>query len=269
MDLNSTDFCVEVEAPLVAERYKAGNFAVLMTNPHGERIPMSIMKTEDGKISMFIAKLGKTTKELYKTLDKFEHVIGPMGNPINVKKYGNVVVASDLVCGHAENYALCNALSKVEGNHVTSFQTFATSDMVYPAEMRAEKVCDEYHLTTEDGSLGEEGHYIDMIEERLEKGEKIDIIFAGGNLSNLQELSEMTKSYNVPTIVTVRQIMVDASGMCGSCRVFIDGKMKLACIDGPMFDAHKVDWGSALRRPNMFAEKETVAAKLCQEAGRC
>lgn len=269
MDLNSADFYVEVEAPLVAERFKAGNFTVLMTNPHGERIPMSIMKVEDGKIAMFIKKLGKTSMELYKTLNTFEHVIGPMGNPINVKKYGNVVVASDLVCGHAENYAISKALSSVEGNHVTSFQTFPTSDDVYPDEVLAEKVCDEYHLTTEDGSRGEEGHYIDILEERLEKGEKIDIIFAGGALPNLKELGEMTESYNVPTIVTVRQIMVDASGMCGACRVFIDGKMKLACIDGPMFDAHKVDWESALRRPNMFVAKETVATKLCQETGRC
>ena len=181
MDINSTDFYVEVEAPLVAERFKAGNFTVLMTNPHGERIPMSIMKAEDGKISMFIKASGKTTMELHKSLDSFEHVIGPMGTPVEIKKYGNVIVASDLVCGHAENYAICDALSKIEGNHITSFQTFPTSDDVYPDEVLAEKVCDKYHLTTEDGSRGEEGHYLDMVEDMLKKGEKIDMIFAGGD----------------------------------------------------------------------------------------
>ena len=268
MDLNEADYYVEVEAPLVAERFQAGNFTVLMTNPRGERIPMSIMKAEDGKIAMFIKKLGKTSKELYKSLDTFENVIGPMGKPIEVKKYGNVVVASDLVCGHAENYAICKAL-KEAGNHVVSFQTFPTADEVYPEEVWTKPVCDEFHLTTEDGSKGEEGHYIDMLEDMLESGEKVDIIFAGGALPNLKELGEMTKKYNVPTIVTVRQIMVDASGMCGACRVFVDGEMQLACIDGPMFDAHKVDWDAALRRPSMYVEQEAIATQACVEKGRC
>ncbi len=268
MDLNSEDFYVEVEAPLVAERFRAGNFVVLITVPHGERIPMSIMKAEDGKISMFIKKLGKTSWELYKSLDQFEHVIGPMGKPIDVKKYGRVVVASDLVCGHAENYALCKAL-KEAGNYVISFQTFPTAEEVYPEEVLARPVCDEYHLTTEDGSKGEEGHYLDILEEMLESGEKIDIIFAGGSLPNLKELGDLTKDYNIPTIVTVRQIMVDASGMCGACRVFVDGEMQLACIDGPMFDAHKIDWDAALRRPMMYVEQEKIAYERCKKLGRC
>ncbi len=268
MDLNKDDFYVEVEAPLVAERFKAGNFVILMTVPQGERIPMSIMKAEDGKIAMFIKKLGKTSRELYKSLDQFEHVIGPMGKPIEIKKYGTVVVASDLVCGHAENYAICKAL-KEAGNRVISFQTFPTKDDVYPEEVWTKEVCDEFHLTTEDGSMGEEGHYIDLLEEMLENGEKVDIVFAGGSLPNLKELGEMTKEYGIPTIVTVRQIMVDASGMCGACRVFIDGEMQLACIDGPMFDAHKVDWDAALRRPSMYQSKEAIALQKCIEAGRC
>ena len=268
MDLNSDDFYVEVEAPLVAERFKAGNFTVLMTVPQGERIPMSIMKAEDGKIAMFIKKLGKTSRELYKELDTFENVIGPMGKPVDIKNYGNVVVASDLVCGHAENYAISKAL-KEAGNHVTSFQTFPTTADVYPEEVWAKPVCDEFHLTTEDGSMGEEGHYIDMLEDMLESGEKVDMIFAGGALPNLKELGEMTKDYNVPTIVTVRQIMVDASGMCGACRVFVDGEMQLACIDGPMFDAHKVDWVAALRRPKMYTEMEKASLEHCKELGRC
>jgi ferredoxin--NADP+ reductase len=268
MDLNSDDYYVEVEAPLVAERFKAGNFTVLMTVPHGERIPMSIMKAEDGKIAMFIKKLGKTSVELYKELDTFENVIGPMGKPIDVKNYGTVVVASDLVCGHAENYAICKAL-KEAGNKVISFQTFPTEKDIYPEEVWTKPVCDEFHLTTEDGSKGEEGHYIDLLEEMLENGEKVDIIFAGGSLPNLKELGEMTKEHNIPTIVTVRQIMVDASGMCGACRVFVDNEMQLACIDGPMFDAHKVDWDAALRRPSMYAAMEKVALEHCKELGRC
>ena len=268
VDLNSGDYYVEVEAPLVAEKFKAGNFAVLMTVPHGERIPMSIMKAEDGRIGMYIKKLGKTSYELDKSLDTFEHVIGPMGNAIEVKKYGRVVVASDLVCGHAENYAACKALREVEGNHVISIESFPTKGEVYPDEFLAEDVADEFHLMTEDGSLGEKGHYLDRIAGMLKEG-KVDKIFAGGDLPKLKELGELTRPYGVSAVVTVRQIMVDASGMCGACRVFLNGAMKLACIDGPMFEADEVDWETALRRVGMFKEKETIAMEFCRKEGRC
>lgn len=259
VNLNSEDYLIEVTAPLVAEKFQPGHFVVFITHPKGERIPMSILKVEDDKISMVIKRLGKTSREIdnYKVGDTFETIIGPLGNPIDIKKYGNVVFASDLVCGHAENYASSNALRKVKGNHVISMQTFPTKDMIY-FEKELRSISDEYYITTIDGSYGIKGHYLDVLEQLLKEG-KVNMVFAGGDLTNLKKLAELTKSYNVPAMVTIRQIMVDATGMCGSCRVFIEGEMKLTCIDGPMFDAHKVNFDDVISRLTMFKEKEAQA----------
>ncbi len=259
-DLNSADFVMDVIAPEVAKRFKPGNFAVLLTIPNGERIPMSIERAEGDKITMYIKKLGKTSRELntWKVGDSFHKIIGPMGTAPTLKKFGTVVFASDLVCGHAENNAMCRELKKIEGNHVISIQSFPTKDDIYPEKELSKKYADEYILATEDGSAGKKGHYLDIIQELLEE-RKIDQVFAGGGIPPLQKLSELTKKYNVPVMTTVRQIMVDATGMCGSCRVFVGGEQKLACIDGPMFDGQKVDWKAAISRLAMFKNKEAEA----------
>ena len=265
-DLNAADYVIDVIAPKVAEKFKPGNFAVLLTIPNGERIPMSIEKAEDGKITMFIKKLGKTSRELdaWKVGDSFFKIIGPMGTAPALKKFGTVIFASDLVCGHAENNAMCRELKKINGNHVISIQSFPTKKDVYPKKERSKQYADEYILATGDGSMGRKGDMLDVLQEMLEE-RKIDMIFAGGDIPALQKLSKLTKKYNVPTMTTVRQIMVDATGMCGSCRVFVDGKQKLACIDGPMFDGHKVDWEAAISRLAMFKGKEAEAMECYNE----
>ena len=266
MDLNKGDYVIEVTAPNVAEKFQPGNFAILMTREKGERIPMSIQKGENGKISMFIKRLGKTSKELdnYKVGDCYFQVIGPLGTAPEMKKYGNVVFCSDLVCGHAENYAFCKELSKIEGNHVISIQTFPTEADIYPESELAKNVCDEYYLTTIDGSRGRKGHYLDIIKELIDQ-RKVDYIFAGGDLPKLRDLGELTKPYLIPTIVTVRQIMVDGTGMCGSCRVFVDGEMKLTCIDGPMFDVHKLNFQDILHRVGMYKSEECKAMEAWEK----
>ena len=258
-DLNPKDYLMEVKAPMVAKKIQPGQFVILMTHAKGERIPMSVQKAENGSVTLFIRKLGKTSVELYtyKVGDHFENVIGPMGTAVEIKKYGNVAVCSDLVCGHAENYALCKALSQVEGNHVISMQTFPSKEMIY-LEEELRGVSDEYYITLEDGSYGIKGHYRDILEKMMKDG-KIDMVFAGGRTGEYPLLADLTKEYNVPAMVTLRPIMVDATGMCGSCRVFIDGEMKLACIDGPMFDAHKINYEELLNRVKMFKKEEATA----------
>jgi ferredoxin/flavodoxin---NADP+ reductase len=258
-DLNPKDYLMEVKAPMVAKKIQPGQFVILMTHAKGERIPMSVQKAENGNVTMFIRKLGKTSVELYtyKVGDHFENVIGPMGTAVEIKKYGNVAVCSDLVCGHAENYALCKALSQVEGNHVISMQTFPSKEMMY-LEEELRGVSDEYYITLEDGSYGINGHYRGILEKIMKEG-KIDMVFAGGRIGEYSLLADLTKEYNVPAMVTLRPIMVDATGMCGSCRVFIDGEMKLACIDGPMFDVHKVNFEELLNRVKMFKKEEATA----------
>ena len=259
-NLNSADYLIDVVAPEVAKKFKPGNFAVLLTIPNGERIPMSIEKAENDKVTFYIKKLGKTSQELdtFNVGDSLYKVIGPMGTAPTLKKFGTVIFASDLVCGHAENNAMCRKLKEIEGNHVIAIQSFPTKADIYPKTELAKNYADEFILATEDGSAGQKGHYLDIMKELLET-RKIDMVFAGGGIPPLQKLSELTKEYNVPVMTTVRQIMVDATGMCGSCRVFIDGEQKLACIDGPMFDGQKVDWEAAISRLSMFKKKETEA----------
>lgn len=259
-DISENDYLLEVYAPQVAEKFKPGNFTVLLTVKNGERIPMSIKEVKDGSITMFIKKLGKTSLELRKFNigDTLEAVIGPMGTPPEMKKYGNVLVCSDLVCGHAENYAISAGLKKIEGNNVISIQSFPSDACIYPESQRTENVCDKYILSTVNGETGRKGHYTEFIKDVIEE-ENVDTIFAGGDIPSLKRLSEITKPMNIPTIVTVRQIMIDATGMCGSCRVFLDGEMKLTCIDGPMFDAHKLNFDDIINRLAMFKREENKA----------
>jgi ferredoxin--NADP+ reductase len=258
-DLNEQDYLIEVEAPHVAERLKPGQFVVLMIREKGERIPMSVQKAEDGRITMFIKRLGKTSLQLddYNVGDSFYQVIGPMGNAFPIQRYGTVVWCSDLVCGHAENYAYCEALSKVEGNHVISIQTFPTKKDVY-MEDELRSVSQEYHVTTMDGTYGVKGHYTDVLEGLLEE-RRIDLVMGCGDIKMLKAMADITRRHGVPAKSVLRQIMVDATGMCGACRVFIDGEMKLTCIDGPLFDAHKVNFDEVINRLNMFKKPEAFA----------
>ncbi|AFK22571.1 ferredoxin-NADP(+) reductase subunit alpha [Pyrococcus sp. ST04] len=225
---------------------------------------MSVFKADDGRVAMFIRKLGKTSLQLYyeyKPGDEIYSFLGPLGRPIKIKNYGNVVFASDAVCGHAENYALLKVM-KEKGNYTISIQTFEDKNHVYPEEFLAKRVADEYYLTTLDGSAGIKGHYLDVLKQLIEK-DKVDVVFAGGKLGFLAKLAELTRPYGIPTYATVRQIMVDGTGMCGSCRVLYDGRIKFACRDGPVFDAHKIDWEDAIRRnEERFTEQERLAKEL-------
>jgi ferredoxin--NADP+ reductase len=261
-DLNKDDYLIEVEAPHVAEKLKPGHFVILMTHESGERIPMSVKSAENGSIVMFIKRLGKTSLELddYKVGDSLYEVIGPQGNAFPMKNYGNVVWCSDLVCGHAENYAYCEALSKVEGNHVISIQSFPTKDDVY-GEDDLRSVSDEYYVTTIDGTYGRKGHYLNIVEDLLEE-KRVDLVLGCGDIGKLRDMAKLTKKYGVPAKAVLRQIMVDGTGMCGACRVFIDGAMKLTCVDGPLFDAHKVNFDEVINRLGMFKQPEQLAKEL-------
>ena len=259
-NLSAIDFFMEVEAPHIARSWKVGQFVVLIPDEKGERVPMSVYYAEDGKIGMFIRRHGVTTFKLWyekNVGDEILSITGPLGKPIDVKYYGNVVFVSDAVCAQAESYATLKAM-KEAGNYTIAIQTFENKNNVYPEKYLAKPVADEHYLTTEDGSVGIKGHYLNVLKELIEK-DKVDIVFGGGKLGSLKKLAELTRPYGIPTIVTVRQIMVDGTGMCGSCRVLYDGEIKFACRDGPMMDAHKIDWDDAIKRNARFAEQEKIA----------
>jgi ferredoxin--NADP+ reductase len=268
-DLNSEDYLVEIKAPLIAKKWKPGQFVIFCLHEKGERIPMSIYDVDVGRgtITMFIKKLGKTSLELYNSFEvgsTIKDVIGPLGNSIELREYGNVVVASDLVCGHAENYAISKALKEI-GNYIISIQGFPTNDMVYLKEKeKLRKIADEYYIVTEDGSYGIKGLYTDVLKKVLGEHD-IDMVFAGGTFPVLKKVADITKSYNVSAMVTLRTIMVDGTGMCGSCRVEVDGQTKFACVDGPIFDAHKVNFDLVIKRNERFEEEEEQARERYEE----
>jgi ferredoxin--NADP+ reductase len=261
-DLNKQDYLIEIEAPRVAQKLQPGQFVILMTHEDGERIPMSVKSTDDKTIIMYIKRLGKTSLELddLKVGDSIYQVIGPQGKAFKIQKYGNIVWCSDLVCGHAENYAYCEALSKIKGNHVISIQSFPTKDDAY-GEEDLRSVSHEYYLTTYDGTYGRKGHYNDVLQDLLEEN-RVDLVFGCGDIGKLRDMAELTKKYDVPARAVLRQIMIDGTGMCGACRVFIDGVMKLTCVDGPLFDAHKVNFDEVINRLNMFKKPEQLAKDL-------
>ena len=164
-DLSSEDYLIKVEAPLVAKKWKPGNFVVLRLHDKGERIPMSVQKVEQDTVVLFFKRLGKTSHELdsYKVGDTIKDIIGPMGRAIEIKKYGKVIVASDLVCGHAENYALSKTL-KDSGNYIISIQGFPTKNAIY-LENELKSLSNEHYITTEDCSYGIKGLYTDLLKE--------------------------------------------------------------------------------------------------------
>ncbi len=259
-NLNDADFFMEVEAPHIARSWKVGQFVILIPDEKGERVPMSVYYAKDERIGMFIRRLGVTSLKLWyekNVGDELFSVAGPLGKPIEVRYYGNVVFVSDAVCGYAESYATLRAMKKA-GNYTIAIQTFESATNVYPEKYLSKAVADEYYLTTEDGSIGIRGHYLDVLKELIEKG-KVDIVFGGGKLTSLKRLAELTKPYGIPTIVSVRQIMVDGTGMCGSCRVLYDGQIKFVCRDGPMMNAHKIDWDDVIKRNNRFIKQEKLA----------
>jgi len=259
-NLSAIDFFMEVEAPHVARAWKPGQFVVLIPDEKGERVPMSVYYVRNGRVGMFIRRLGKTSLKLWYEFDvgdELRDVVGPLGRPIEVKHYGNVVFVSDAVCAHAESCATLKAM-KEAGNYTIAIQSFENAANVYPEKYLAKSIVDEHYLTTEDGSVGIRGHYLDVLKELIEEG-RVDMVFGGGKLGSLKKLAELTRPYGIPTIATVRQIMVCGIGMCGSCRVLYDGEVKFACMDGPMMDAHKVNWDYVIKRDARFKEEEKLA----------
>ena len=259
--LNPEDFLVEVEAPLVAKRFKAGQFLILRIHEKGERVPLTITDCDPkkGSVSMIIKAVGKTTSELGK-LDKGDSVsdiVGPLGNPSEIEKFGTVVCVGGGT-GIACLYPIVKAL-KAAGNHVVAIIGARTKHkLVWEDEIK--KICDDLIVTTDDGSYGRKGVVTEPLEEIL-KSKTVDRVIAIGPMIMMKFVAKTTESYGVKTVVSLNTIMIDGTGMCGGCRVFIGGEMKFTCIDGPEFDGHKVNFDELINRLDMFKEKEKQAMK--------
>ena len=246
---------ISVYAPLVAAKAKAGQFIILRVDEEGERIPLTISSAVDGLVTVIYQKIGGTTMALDELNegDCLQDFVGPLGQPTEVNDLGRVaVLGGGLGCAIA--LPVARALHEA-GNQVDLIGGFKTHDIVILEEEMAE-ACTDLHICTDDGSYGYHGFVTGKLEKLIESGVKFDHVFAIGPLMMMKFACKLTEKYNIPTTVSMNPIMIDGTGMCGCCRLTVDGEVKFACVDGPDFDGHKVDWDLAVKRNQMYMEFE-------------
>ncbi|MCF8110480.1 MAG: sulfide/dihydroorotate dehydrogenase-like FAD/NAD-binding protein [Desulfobacteraceae bacterium] len=249
----------EIEAPRIASKAKPGQFVILKANETGERIPLTIsdLDANKGTITVIYMVVGKSTA-LFKTLgvgDAYQDVIGPLGKPTDIEKVGRVVCVGGGT-GIAVLFPITRGF-KETGNEVISIIGARTKDLLI-LEDKMRSVSDELHVCTDDGSYGRKGFVTEVLKEVLEKN-KADLAVAIGPVPMMKFVSKMTYDYNVKTLVSLNPIMIDGTGMCGCCRVSAGGETKFACVDGPEFDGHKVDYDNLMDRLRAYEQQEKQA----------
>ena len=256
----------KVRSPLIAEKRRAGQFVVVRLDEKGERIPLTIADSDprEGTITLVVQEVGATTKRMdaYHQGDQLWDVVGPLGTPTEIRKYGTVVCVGGGV-GNAVVYPIAKAM-KAAGNRVISIIGARTKDLlVLEEENRA--TSDELYVTTDDGSYGKHGFVTGELARLLQEETQVDLVVAIGPAIMMKAVCDLTKSYNIRTIVSLNSIMVDATGMCGACRVEVGGKTKFVCVDGPEFDGHHVDFDLLMARLRMYLPEEKRAMEILQE----
>ncbi|MCU7495955.1 MAG: sulfide/dihydroorotate dehydrogenase-like FAD/NAD-binding protein [Ignavibacteria bacterium] len=262
-----------IEAPKIAEKRKAGQFVIIRIKEGGERVPLTIADSDisEGTITIIAQGIGKTTKELntFQAGDSIQDVVGPLGKPSHIENFGTAVSIGGGV-GTAIAYPTAVAL-KQAGNHTISIIGGRSREFVIlEDEMR--KVCDEVYPTTDDGSYGYHGFVTQKLKELIDSGRKIDFVLAIGPIPMMKAIAETTRPYGIQTMVSLNPIMVDGTGMCGGCRATVDNKTVFVCVDGPEFDAHKVDFALLAQRNKSYLgdektalEKQTLEQKSREE----
>jgi ferredoxin--NADP+ reductase len=246
-----------IEAPRIARKQKPGQFVILRVYEEGERIPVTIENSDAdrGTVSIVVQSAGKTTQLLnsLNSGDTILNVVGPLGKPSEIANYGTVVVVGGGV-GTAMAFPTASALKRA-GNRVISIVGARNKELVIlETEMRA--VSDSLMITTDDGSYADKGFVTDKLRQLIQNGTRIDLVVAVGPIVMMKAISEMTRKENIRTVVSLNPIMIDGTGMCGGCRVLVNGKSEFACVDGPEFDAHRVDFAVLVQRNSMYRDAE-------------
>ena len=248
-----------VEAPLIAKKRKAGHFVIVRVDEKGERIPLTISSADDekGTITLILQKVGVSSSKIasLNAGDYLHDVVGPLGKATHIEKFGTVLCCGGGV-GVAPLLPIVQAM-KAAGNKVISVLAARNKDLII-LEDEIRKSSDEVIIMTDDGSYGKQGVVTVGMEEAIAK-EKIDFCMVIGPAIMMKFAAMTTKKYEIPTYASLNTIMVDGTGMCGACRVSIDGKTKFVCVDGPEFDAHKVDWGEMMMRMGAYKAEEKEA----------
>jgi len=250
----------EIEAKTIARKAKAGNFFVLRINEQGERIPLTIadFDTLRGTITTVFQKVGKTTHHLgmLNEGDYISDVIGPLGAPSHIENFGKIVCVGGGV-GIAPVFPIARALREA-GNKVISIIGARSKDLIF-WEDNMRSVSDELIVVTDDGSYGKKAVVTVPLDEILREQKDVARVIAIGPAIMMKFVCVTTEKHNVKTIVSLNSIMVDATGMCGACRVEVGGETKFACVDGPEFDGHKVDFALLMSRQRMYPEEEKLS----------
>lgn len=266
-DLNSKVFLMEVLAPMVARRAEPGQFIILRTHDGGERVPFTIadFDRQKGTVTIIVQIVGKTTLRLseMKSGDALLDFAGPLGCPTKLDGIKKAAVIGGGL-GTAIAYPQAKKLYEM-GADVTVIAGFRDKDaIILEEEIKAVS----HHLTiaTDDGSNGNKGFVTDCLRTILERGESFDEVIAIGPLVMMRAVCNLTKEYGIPTTVSMNPVMIDGTGMCGGCRVVVGGETKFACVDGPDFDGHKIDWELAMNRQTMYrdSEKSSLEEHKCR-----
>ena len=258
-------FQLEISAPLIADKFKAGQFVVVRPLPESERIPLTIMRgdQEKGTISLVVKAVGLSTKELCGLPEGAEicDLLGPLGQPSEIDQFGTVVIVGGGV-GSAVAFAVAEAL-KDAGNKIITISGARNKEFVI-LEKEFSEISDELIITTDDGSYGKNGFVTDALRSLYEEGRKINRVIAAGPVPMMKLVAEITKLHQTPTVASLNPVMVDGIGMCGGCRVLVGGEIRFACVDGPEFNAHLVNFDSLMRRNTAYREIEQRKEHECK-----
>ncbi len=248
--------CFKVEAPAIAKKARAGQFVIIRVDEVGERIPLTLADwdAKEGTITLVAMQVGTSTRKLgaLKEGDNLQNLVGPLGLASDIEKFGTVICVGGGV-GIAPIHPIARSLREA-GNKVISIIGARNKDLLF-WEDHMKKVSDELIVTTDDGSYARKGLVTEPLKEKLEQG-GIDRVIAIGPAVMMKFCSLTTKPFNVPTVVSMNSIMVDGTGMCGCCRISVGGLTKFACVDGPEFDGHQVDWNIAFDRQKVYLQEE-------------
>lgn len=260
---------IKIYAPEIADVAKAGQFVIVMADKNSERIPLTLVDWDKniGEISLIFQEIGYSTQKIGQLSmgDKLFNVSGPLGNPSEIKNYGRVAIVCGGI-GTAAAYPIAKGL-KDAGNNVTSIIGAQSSDLLI-LQNEMDEVSDQVYISTDDGSKGRKGFVTDVLRDLVEK-ERFDRVLVIGPTVMMSAVAEVTRPFGITTIASLNSIMVCGIGLCGACRISVDGVTRFSCVEGPEFDAHKVDFKGLMNRLRCYVNEEKLALHFHEKSAFC
>lgn len=262
-ELCPNQYEITIDAPYVVRNAKAGQFIIFRAEEDGERVPLTIadVDKEKGVLTLVFMAVGYSTKKLaaLEVGDELVDLVGPLGKPTHIENYGTVVCVAGGY-GAAPCYLIAKAF-KDAGNKVYMIMGARTKDLIFWQD-KMKNACTELYITTDDGSLGIKGFGTTVLQEIMDR-EKVDYTIAVGPMPMMRAVAEMTRGKGIKTEASMNPIMVDGTGMCGACRLTVGGETKFACVDGPDFDAHQIDFDEVINRTRIYKDEERRRSESC------